>query len=131
MWSSQCTALSSLLALCSSLSGCASSLSRKVSFVVGVTLFSTEQIKVLLLDKAATVLAFLGKNNRSIVGVLPPYLNSCHRWCTCRKFNLIYRKYVQHFVTPSVLHCKSFTKTCHEHHVCVLMHVIKSVDQFP
>ena len=33
-------------------------------------------------------------------------------------------------VTPSVLHCKSF-KTCHEHHVYVLMHVIKSVDQLP
>ena len=32
------------------------------------------------------------------------------------------------FVTPSVLHCKSFTKTCHEHHVYVLMHVIKCVD---
>ena len=34
------------------------------------------------------------------------------------------------FVTPSVLHYKSFTKTPHEHHVYVLMHVIKSVDQF-
>ena len=33
-------------------------------------------------------------------------------------------------VTPSVLHHKSFTKTCHEHHVYVLMHVIKCVDQF-
>ena len=34
-------------------------------------------------------------------------------------------------VTPSVLHYKSFTKTCHEHHVYVLMQVIKSVDPFP
>ena len=33
-------------------------------------------------------------------------------------------------VTPPVLHRKSFTKTCHEHHVYVLMHVIKCVDQF-
>jgi len=33
-------------------------------------------------------------------------------------------------VTPSVLHRKSFTKTCHEHHVYVLMQVIKCVDQF-
>ena len=35
------------------------------------------------------------------------------------------------FITPSVLHHISFTKTCHEHHVYVLMHVIKSVDQLP
>ena len=28
-------------------------------------------------------------------------------------------------VTPSVLHPKSFAKTCHEHHIYVLMHVIK------
>ena len=34
------------------------------------------------------------------------------------------------FVTSSVLHRKSFTKTCHEHHVYVLMQVIKCVDQF-
>ena len=34
------------------------------------------------------------------------------------------------FVTPSVLHRKSFTKACHEHHVYVLMHVIECVDQF-
>ena len=27
------------------------------------------------------------------------------------------------FVTLSVLHCKSFAKTCHEYHVYVLMHV--------
>ena len=33
-------------------------------------------------------------------------------------------------VTPSVLHRKSFTKTDHEHHVYVLMHVIECVDQF-
>ena len=33
-------------------------------------------------------------------------------------------------VTPLVLHHKSFTKICHEHHVYVLMHVIKCVDQF-
>ena len=33
-------------------------------------------------------------------------------------------------VTPSVLHPKSFTKTCHEHHVYVLVYVIKCVDQF-
>ena len=33
-------------------------------------------------------------------------------------------------VTPSVLHHKSFTKTCHEDHVYILMHVIKCVDQF-
>ena len=32
-------------------------------------------------------------------------------------------------VTPSVLHPKLFTKTCHEHHVYVLMHVIECVDQ--
>ena len=34
-------------------------------------------------------------------------------------------------VTPLVLHHKLFTKTLHEHHVYVLMHVIKSVDQSP
>ena len=34
-------------------------------------------------------------------------------------------------VTPSVLHCKLFTKTCHEHHIYVLMHVRKCVDQIP
>ena len=34
-------------------------------------------------------------------------------------------------LTPLVLQRKSFTKTCHEHHVYVLMHVIKCVDQFP
>ena len=28
-------------------------------------------------------------------------------------------------ITPSVLHPKSFTKTCHEHHTCVLKHVVK------
>ena len=28
-----------------------------------------------------------------------------------------------------MLHRKSFTKTCHEHHVYVLMHVIRCVDQ--
>ena len=33
-------------------------------------------------------------------------------------------------VTPSVLHHKSFTKTYHEHHVYVLMHVIECVNQF-
>ena len=33
-------------------------------------------------------------------------------------------------VTPSVLHHKSFTKTCHEHHFYELMHVIECVDQF-
>ena len=33
-------------------------------------------------------------------------------------------------VTPSVLHPKSFMKTCHEHHVYVLVHVIKCVNQF-
>ena len=33
-------------------------------------------------------------------------------------------------VTPSVLQTKSFTKTCHEHHVYVLMHVIECVDKF-
>ena len=33
-------------------------------------------------------------------------------------------------VTPSMLHHKSLTKTCHEHHVYVLMHIIKCVDQF-
>ena len=31
-------------------------------------------------------------------------------------------------VTTSMLHPKSFTKTCHEHHTCVLMHVLKWVD---
>ena len=34
------------------------------------------------------------------------------------------------FVTPLVLHTKSFTKTCHEHLVYVLMHVIECVDKF-
>ena len=33
-------------------------------------------------------------------------------------------------VTPLVLHPKPFTKICHEHHVYVLMHMIKCVDQF-
>ena len=33
-------------------------------------------------------------------------------------------------VTPSVIHPKSFTKTCHEHHVYVLMHVMECVDKF-
>ena len=33
-------------------------------------------------------------------------------------------------VTPSVLYRKSFTKTRHEHHVYVLMHVIECVDKF-
>ena len=33
-------------------------------------------------------------------------------------------------VTPSVLHPKSFTKTCHEHHVYVLVYVIEYVDKF-
>ena len=33
-------------------------------------------------------------------------------------------------VTPSVLHPKSFIKTCHEHHVYVLMYVIECVDKF-
>ena len=33
-------------------------------------------------------------------------------------------------VTPSVLRPKPTTKSCHEHHVYVLMHVIKCVDQF-
>ena len=33
-------------------------------------------------------------------------------------------------ITPLVLHHKSFTKTCHEHHVYMLMHVIECVDQF-
>ena len=33
-------------------------------------------------------------------------------------------------VAPSVLHPKSFTKICHEHHVYVLMHVIECVDKF-
>ena len=33
-------------------------------------------------------------------------------------------------ITHSVLHHKSFIKTCHEHHIYVLMHVIKCVDQF-
>ena len=33
-------------------------------------------------------------------------------------------------VTPSVLHPKQTTKPCHEHHVYVIKHVIKCVDQF-
>ena len=33
-------------------------------------------------------------------------------------------------VTPSVLHPKLFTKTCHEHHVCVSMHAIECIDKF-
>ena len=32
--------------------------------------------------------------------------------------------------TPSVLHPKLFIKTCHEHHVYMLMHVIECVDKF-
>ena len=34
------------------------------------------------------------------------------------------------FVTISVLHPKQTTKPCHEHHVYVIKHVIKCVDQF-
>ena len=34
------------------------------------------------------------------------------------------------YVTPSVLHPKPTTKTCHEHHVYVIMHVIEYVDKF-
>ena len=33
-------------------------------------------------------------------------------------------------VTPSMLHPKLFIKTCHGHHVYVLMHVIECVDKF-
>ena len=32
-------------------------------------------------------------------------------------------------VTPSVLHPKQHAKSCHEHHVYVTLHVIKSVDE--
>ena len=34
------------------------------------------------------------------------------------------------YVTPSVLCPKQTTKPCHEHHVYVIKHVIKCVDQF-
>ena len=37
---------------------------------------------------------------------------------------------VKGYVTPSVLHRKSFTKIYHEHHVYVLMHVIECLDKF-
>ena len=33
-------------------------------------------------------------------------------------------------VTPSVLRPKPTTKSCHEHRVCVIMHVIEGVDKF-
>ena len=33
-------------------------------------------------------------------------------------------------VTPSVLCPKQTTKSCHEHHVYVIMHVIECVDKF-
>ena len=33
------------------------------------------------------------------------------------------------FVTPSVLHYKSFTKTCHEHHTYGVMHVMKRIGE--
>ena len=33
-------------------------------------------------------------------------------------------------VTPSVLRPKPTTKPCHEHHVYVIKHVVKCVDQF-
>ena len=33
-------------------------------------------------------------------------------------------------VTPSVLPLKQLAKLCHEHHVFVIMHVIKCVDPF-
>ena len=32
-------------------------------------------------------------------------------------------------VTPSVLHPKSFTKTRHEHHIYVLVHVMECIDE--
>ena len=37
----------------------------------------------------------------------------------------------QHCVTPSVLPLKELAKLCYEHHVFVIMHMIKCVDQFP
>ena len=33
-------------------------------------------------------------------------------------------------VTPLVLRPKQTTKSCHEHHVYVIMHVIEGVDKF-
>ena len=39
-------------------------------------------------------------------------------------------KGVGRVVTPSVLHPKSISKPCHEHHIYVLMHVIECVDKF-
>ena len=33
-------------------------------------------------------------------------------------------------ITPSMLRPKPSTKSCHEHHVCVTMHVIEGVDKF-
>ena len=38
--------------------------------------------------------------------------------------------YGEDIVTPSVLPLKQLAKLCHEHHVFVIMHVIKCVDQF-
>ena len=32
-------------------------------------------------------------------------------------------------ITPSVLHRKSFTKTRHEHHTYVVMHVMKQIGE--
>ena len=32
-------------------------------------------------------------------------------------------------VTPSMLHPKSFTKTRHEHHIYVLVHVMECIDE--
>ena len=73
------------------------------------------------------------------------YLRVWLGWCARRTQGFILvrakRPYVQFaaarvtgtwfaVVTPSVLHRKSFTKTCHEHHVYGLIHVIKCVDQF-
>ena len=46
------------------------------------------------------------------------------------KMAFLNRDLEENVVTPSVLHYKSFTKTYHEHHVYVLMHVINCVDQF-
>ena len=37
---------------------------------------------------------------------------------------------IVHGVTPSVLRPKPTTKSCHEHRVCVIMHVIEGFDKF-
>jgi len=42
-----------------------------------------------------------------VVLVLSPYLNNYRRWCTYQKFNLIFRKYVEHLYLQINLLCQS------------------------